>query len=336
MALTLGASAICKAVVISFVVVAGDSPATAALRELKPGDPIPAFAVKALDGRTLSNSTYKGKVLLMVLARPRQKKSLRALEAAQQIAGDFTDAKLAVLAVSTKPDSAESFERLAAEHGITYPMAMDPGRKLYGALGVIVSPTTLLVDESGVLRFAVGHIPPNFEKKLRIHTELLLGRIDADGHTAQLGALKQNKPDRFSAADRQVALVKTLMDQKRFELAAQTLAKLDRSENAVPVAVLAGTCYLALGDLDKASQELDPLASHKPASSELTLALGRLAAARGQDDKAVAYLRDALKLAPKKGPIFYELGRLHERQGRLQAAVDCYRKALDEAYGAQP
>lgn len=45
---------------------------------------------------------------------------------------------------------------------------------------------------------------------------------------------------------------------------------------------------------------------------------------------------EALKSAPKNGAILYELGCLYQRQGKLAQAAECYRQALQAAYGPGP
>jgi HemY protein len=82
---------------------------------------------------------------------------------------------------------------------------------------------------------------------------------------------------------------------------------------------------------DHAAEQLEAaeswLALH-PENPKLLLALGRLAIACGQDQKAVGYLEKAISL---RGPIeaFRELGALFERLGDKDRALACYRNGTN-------
>lgn len=306
------------------------------LRNVKVGDQVPTFSVQGLDGASIDKATYQGKVLLLVFAKPNQEHSLKALRAVQRISKESHSTNLAVLAVSTKPEvAAESLKGLAAEYGLSVPMAIDPGRKMYGDFGLRVAPTTLLIDESGKLRFVLPHMPPSYERKLRIHTDLLLGKIKKEEHDALLADVGKDEYKAQDAFERRLAFAQTLVDQKKCDQAVPILTKL-RSENkgSIPVAILLGTCYLAAGNVEEAAECLDPLSGRQPCPPKLELVLARLELRRGNEDKAENHLLDALKRSPEKGRVLYELGRLYERQGKLEQAVDCYRKALDEVFAA--
>jgi tetratricopeptide (TPR) repeat protein len=305
---------------------------TQALRNIRIGDQVPAFSVKALDGNTVSKTGCAGKVLLLIFARPEQEESLEALRAAQRILRDNSDSRLSVLAVSSKPTAGDYFKRLASDKGFTFPIALDPERKMYGDFGLLVSPTTLLIDGKGVLRYELAHMPPNYERRLRIHMDHLLGRISQKEHDALLAPAKPGESEYTDSYERRLALARTFVDQNKLEQAVSLLTKLRSESDSTLATALLATAYLRLDKVDEAARCLDPIADTKPAPPVLTVALARLELYRKNDGEAEKYLLEAVKTSPKKGLILFELGRLYERQGKLGKAVECYRKALEEAY----
>ncbi len=308
--------------------------ADGALRNLNPGDLIPEFSCQGLDGNTYARSDYKGKVLVMLFVRPGQKFSSKALRLTQRIVGACAAPKPSVLAVSTKPEAGEAFAKLIKDLPFKHPAALDAGRKAYGAFGVIVAPTTLLIDDKGVLRFILPHMPKTYERQLRAHVDFLAGHTTEAQHAAALNG--NNKPisDEGVTLDRKLALARMLIDQRKHAMAIPVLEKLASGEKVDPrVAELLGACHLAVGDVEAAAKNLDPLAKQARMSPSLRLVLARLEIRRGNDDKARTHLEEALKTAPKKGPLLYELGRLHERGGETDKALVCYRRALDIYYG---
>lgn len=321
------------AVAVAVLMSLGAAPESMALRNIKVGDPIPAFSVQSLDGTSVNKGTSKGKVLLIVLARPKHDKSRQALRVAQRILTERDRAKFAVLGVSTKPGTEEYFKGLVSELGLTYPIAIDPGRKMYGALGVIVTPTTLLIDEDGILRFELPHMPPGYAHRLGVHTDLLLGKISRDEHDARLAQKRDARADGQDSWTSRLALAQALLGQQKPEQAIPILTKLHAEKDTVAVSTLIGTSLLDLNRTDEAAKYLDPLAARNTGSPRVTIALGRLEIERGNDQAAETYLRAALQASPDKGPILYYLGCLFERRGELPKAVDFYRRALEEAYG---
>ncbi|UCE59649.1 MAG: tetratricopeptide repeat protein [Phycisphaerales bacterium] len=305
---------------------------TKGLNNIGIGDPVPAFSVHTLDGAVIESKTYQGKVLLVVFARPDHEKSLRALKVAQEILTANTGSGLSVLAVSTKQDAGDCFGRIAAEFNITYPIGVDPERKMYGDFGVFVAPTTVLIDEAGVLRFVIPHTPISYDRRLRLHIGLMLGRISQAEHERKLSQTDETAAHGQDSWTRRLGLAQRLVDQGKFEQAMPILEKLIGEKDTAAAPVLMGTCLLNLGRIAEAAQYLDPLSDRQFKSPKVKLSLARLELSRGNDQAAEQYLRDALKVSPTKGPILYQLGRLHERRGELHEAVQCYRNALEEVF----
>jgi peroxiredoxin len=309
---------------------------TIVLRNVKVGDAIPAFSVQALDGTSIGSEAHRGKVLLMVFVRPEHEKSLRALKVVQEILKENVDSKLAVLAVATKPGTEEHFKRIVAECNLTFPVAMDPGRKTYGEFGVVVAPTTLLIDGGGILRFVLPHMPLSFDRRLRIHTDLMLGKISREEHEKRLSESDQSKVEGQDPWTRRLGLAQRLIEQRNLKEAVALLEQLHAEKSSAQVATLLGTSLLELDRVDEAAGYLEPLAKQGPISPKVKLALGRLEVARGNHELAESHLLDALSRSPKKGPILFDLGRLYERKGDLTRAVKCYREALEEVFEKQP
>lgn len=305
-----------------------------ALRNVKIGDPLPDFSVSGLDGRTYTLAGCKDKVLLLLFVRPEQERSLAALLTVQRLAAQVQGAAVTVLAVSSDEKGGDYFKRVAADNGLTLPIALDPGRKMYGALGLVVTPTTLLVDPKGIHRFELPHVPPDYERSLAIHLDLLLGRIDQKTHDERLQQIRQDANAWNDTVQTRMAYAQTLNDRGAFDEAIPVWQALQKQKDNAQVAAGLATAYLGLDRLDDAAACLKPFAEEQPLPPVLNLPLARLEARRGRDEEAERFLQAALKISPQKAAILFELGRLYERRDRCDLAVDCYRKALEEVLGA--
>ncbi|MBU0719212.1 MAG: tetratricopeptide repeat protein [Planctomycetes bacterium] len=312
----------------------GDASSAMGLRNVEIGASVPAFSVRALDGTTVERDAFQDRVLLVVFTRPDHEKSLKALIAAQSILEANADAKLSVLAVATQEEADQYFRRIVAENHLTYPIALDPQRKMYGDFGVVVAPTTLLIDGGGILRFVIPHLPISYDRQLRLHTELLLGKITTEDHQQQLAQADESKVDGQDPWTRRLGLARILIDQRNWEQAVPILTKLCAERDDPLAAALLGTALLELNRVDEAATYLEPLAKRELKSPKIMLALARLELRRGNDNAAEQYLTGALAISPAKGPILFELGRIHEKRGDLNKAVECYRQALEELLGS--
>jgi tetratricopeptide (TPR) repeat protein len=321
------------ATAVAGLVAAAAPAANTELREAKIGEPLPPFSVQVPERPDVTNETYRGRVLMVVFARPDHAKSLEALKVAQNVLAEYADSKLAVLAVSTKAEGADLMAAVASKHRLTFPIAVDAGRRMYGAIGVVVAPTTLLVDEAGVLRFVLPHVRVGHEDRLRTHTALLVGRIDQAEHDRRLAIPNQARVEGQDGWTRRLGLARRLVEQGKYDLAVGTLKEL-RAQRDVPAAiVLLGDALLRQGQVDEAAACLDALGKEEAKSPKVKAVLARLELARGNEEAAEAYLVDAVGTAPAKGPLLYQLGRIYERRGDLKKAAECYRQALQEVYG---
>jgi len=321
----LGGSAILAGLLTSLVY----AEPTMALRNVKPGDAIPTFSVTCLDGTSLNKSDLKDKTAVLLFVRPEHPASLTALKEANRVRRDYGDAALVVLAVSTDDKGAAYFTRMIADHQLELPIAVDRERAMYGTYGVVVAPTTLLIDTKGILRFELPHMPPNYTDRLRGHLDLLLGRITAEEHEAGLTVTRPAVSESQRRAERRLAMAESLMAQKDFSQALAILTELNTEAADPHIAMLLGICHVRVGHLTEAGELLES-ATLKEANPEgLALARARLAVARKQDDRAEALLLTAVEESAEPVLALYELGQLYERKKDLERAAACYRKALE-------
>lgn len=305
-----------------------------ALRNVKPGDPVPPFTCQGADGKQFKKADYTGRILVLVFARPEQPESLKALRTVQKLLADHPGSALSALGIATQAGGAERLRRAAGDVPFTFPIADDADRRTYGAFGVIVAPTTLLIDGAGVLRFILPHIPPDYERRLKAHADLLLGNISPSEHAAALKGDRRPISRKQAKTARRLALARKMAAQGDYDTAIAILEKTTPDEGQrSAVATLLGTCYLANDRVEAAAKCLAPLADLKPAPRGLALALARLAIRQGRDAEAERRLLDALKTCPDPGPILFELGRLYERGGKTEQALKHYREALEHVYG---
>jgi len=131
----------------------------------KIGQDVPSFTVKTIDGKTISMSELKGKVVLLnffatwcgpcMSEMPRVEKEIW-----QKYKGD----KFIVLVIG-RGHTAEDMIKFNKEKGFTFLIAPDTKNEIYGKFATRVIPRNYIIDKNGKIAFqGVGYIAEEFEK----------------------------------------------------------------------------------------------------------------------------------------------------------------------------
>lgn len=113
--------------------------------------PAPDFTVAAPDGRPIRLAEYRGGVVLVNFWAtwcPTCREEMPALE---RLHARFRADGLVVLAIAIDPDGASAVVPFVAEHGLTYPVGLDPKMTVSDRFGVRALPSSFLVDRRGRL-----------------------------------------------------------------------------------------------------------------------------------------------------------------------------------------
>ena len=121
----------------------------------KVGDPAPDFTLETLDGRTMSLSQYKGKVVVLGLFHICEPCMIQGTEL-QKVHEAVQGKNVQVLGVNSAGNSKEKVKEFLHEFPVkvTYPYMVDPKKetdKLYGGGRFI--PNVYIIDQQGIIRW---------------------------------------------------------------------------------------------------------------------------------------------------------------------------------------
>jgi peroxiredoxin len=127
------------------------------------GNPAPKLDLKDLNGRPVSLSSYQGKTILInfwaTWCVPCLKEIPDLVKLQRSIKGPFTVVGIAV--ASGEPDD---IARFAKDHGMNYPILLDPDQRAYQKFRLIGLPASFLVDKNGTI--AKSYVGPQTYEKL--------------------------------------------------------------------------------------------------------------------------------------------------------------------------
>lgn len=130
------------------------------------GENAPDFTLVTLDGKAVTLADYKGNKPLMLIFWaswcPACKKEIPQIN---RLAADFVPRGLAVLAVNVGVnDSAAKAAAYRDKYGLDYPVAFDEGSEVSRAFGVVGTPTVIITDKSGIVRYRGSSVPEDLGK----------------------------------------------------------------------------------------------------------------------------------------------------------------------------
>ena len=117
------------------------------------GQPAPDFVLRGLDGRNLRLSEFRGQVVLVNFWARSDGDSRQQMPALDRINITYQRAGLVVLGVSVDEDLRRAKE-FAAAMSVSYPILFDTGTAIGKDYFLQKMPMTILVDRSGIVRYA--------------------------------------------------------------------------------------------------------------------------------------------------------------------------------------
>jgi thiol-disulfide isomerase/thioredoxin len=120
------------------------------------GSRLPDFSVKDLQGRELSSTDFRGKVLLVDVWATWCQPCKKEMPGYQKLLDRYGSRGFAVLGLkATMMMDTEDPMQFAREAGVHYPLAIASGQVTQALGGILGLPTTFIYDRQGILRYKV-------------------------------------------------------------------------------------------------------------------------------------------------------------------------------------
>ncbi len=139
----------------------------------KVGDNAANFSITRLDGSTFKLSDYRGKKAVNLIFWATWCSNCKAEIPVLNALHEKHGSDIELLAVNvTVNDSLRRVKHYQKKYKLTYPLAFDEGRKVSKAYGIVGTPTLIIIDINGVIRYRAAETPEDIEK----HLDTLMGR----------------------------------------------------------------------------------------------------------------------------------------------------------------
>jgi len=303
-------------------------PAANALN-ISEGQSVADFTATTLDGRSISLNALHGKAVVMVYWKTGQEMSLQALEDIKEVAGRFRKEGVQVIAVIPDSDDRDKAKKIIRGNNIKFPVALDPERAIYGAYGIRVYPTTMIVDRDGKLAYAIAGHSQDYKKFLKGYLGKTVGELDETGLEKAISTEAIVEDHAASEMNRLYNLALKFNRAGMTDMAISNAAKAVAAKpEAVKAQVLLGFLQLKNDDPDSALAVFEKALQDDPKSRDAMTGLGSALVAKGNADRALSVLNGALMTNPYPQWTYYELGKAYELKGDKDKAIRMYKKAM--------
>jgi Tfp pilus assembly protein PilF len=307
-------------------------PCRAQLRKIKTGDEMPEFSLPGPDGNLFNYKSDNQRVFAVVFLQANQKQSERAVAGVKEVIKELQEKAetFDFIAVIDGPDALGFYDSINKEPQNNLRFLMDTEYKLWGKLGIIAAPTSLIVGKDGKILWIKAGYGYDFAPLLRFHLNQALGIVgqDLSEESTQVETLSNTAVD--MRVGRHLQMAKMLEKKGRYESAITEVTKAKELDpNSIEIVLELGELYCRA---NKGKEAMDTVAKIETESyllkARVKLISGWANRQAGDLDAAEKYLLEATKLDPKSSRGFFELGKVYQGKGQNDKAMQSYHKAL--------
>lgn len=305
------------------------------LSQINQFDEIPNFTLPKLASPETSVELRKlNSPAVLIFGEPYNERTLKSLTELKKAYGSvgLTEADLKVFLIISQAPDQEQMAQLYGEGKIKTEILLDKDLKVFGDCGIVVVPSTIVVDKQGRVDLAVSGLPLSYADMITNAILLATDRITPQQYESLGSPMQKTDTQRESVtrAHRLVNLAGELVKRGYIVLALERYREaLKIDENYLPARIGAARCLVKLNLLLDAMDELQGILEIDSDHVEANLIIAQVEIMRGGDDieEGKAKLQRLLALNPDHPEANYLMGMACESQGQVDHAMGYYKKA---------
>ncbi len=300
------------------------------LRRIHVGQTMPEFSLTDAEGGTFRYQHERAQVLAIVIVQAGQKNLNRIAMDIESLVEQLRAEKPAFdcVGVMSGPGGKDFLRARDAEARARFPIFSDPNFAFWGKLGVIATPTAVVVGPDHRIQWVDAGYGYDFMAGFHAQLSKALGLTDSTDASVRVETL-ENASDR-ARRERRIRMARTLARKGRLESAIRELEKVrELDPNAVDVALELGEVLCRAGKNEaalKVAAQAKAKTRQEQAGALLVCAWARRQ--MGELDAAESLLARALELEPGSARTLYEIGKVYQAKGDVEKALASYRRAL--------
>lgn len=304
------------------------------------GSVMTTFTCRTLQGKEFRYEPRSDRVTILAFVTAYQKQSDRTIDDLLSLVASARGAghPVELLLVVSGDMSAEYLEKTRGGFSPYITVLKDDQDALWGKLGVIVAPTTFLVDSEGVVSWVRAGHSFDFAVEAEARLDSALGKEPAPDRGDAPSVPKPAPPDKPELAGKHIRMAQILARRGDLEAAVdEGRQAADLTPEAVPVRLELVRLLCLAGRAEEALALTGTIVPENEQNRAQLLALsGWAQRLKGELDPALASLTESTTLDPTSSRAMYELGKVLEAKGDCESAMKAYARALALVYAADP
>jgi len=162
---------------LAIFIASASSADCAAYRFVDIGDPYPAFCAQQFQGDRVCSEKYEDTILVLTFFTLQQTSSEKVMNDLQEVAVRYQGKDLSVIGILSGEADLQGLDEFVRAHTLTFPILLDPDRRVYGDFGVFLYPATGIFARDKSLRYYLPARRINFDKHVDGYVRFLLEEI---------------------------------------------------------------------------------------------------------------------------------------------------------------
>lgn len=297
------------------------------------GGKAPDFTLDTIDGKKVSLSDYKEKIVVLIYWRTDHKRSSKTLEDGQEIFNKYSGKGVQFLGVVTDSENHDDVHKTVGDLKVAFPILTDAGRQVYGEYGVRVYPSTVVIDAEGNLVYDIPGHAVTYKTTLESYIKYLLKEVNDKELESLLNPHKEVADEATLSAERNYNLALKFTESGLIDQSIDAVKKsVQARPDMVKALILLGFLYLEDREADLALEAFNKALKVNPASNDAKTGVGGALIMKNDPDGAIAVLSEAVIANPYPQKAYYELGRAYELKGDKDMSIEMYKKALGKLF----
>lgn len=139
-----------------------------------PGRPAQDFRLETLAHDRFYLNQHQGQVVTLVFWATWCSSCKQELVALQSLVEQSPQEKLFIAAICTNPENLDTLKAIVQNLGLTYPVLLDQGAKVFQQYHLRAYPTTIIIDQAGIINVVRVGYSPVFMKQIKTTVDSLL------------------------------------------------------------------------------------------------------------------------------------------------------------------
>jgi len=302
-------------------------------REFKVGDPVPDVTLAPMEaGKSqITFSGLKGKPFIVIFwgadLPEKIKHSAKVLGEIEGLVPFLNERNIDRYSINVQNDDSAAINEVLNKSKSSIAIYKDENLKAYGALGIYVVPTFLLVDRDGNVAAGMGY-SRDLVDRLKGSIEIMLGEKTAEQVAAELRPEMIEASDEAKGSRRHFNYGLVMVKRGQFDAAIREFSKAVEIDPSMSKSHLQlGCLYLRKNDYENAEIAIDKVLEVDPESVRGKICRGELLRLKKQLDEADKLLLKVISAHPEKYEAHYNLGRVLEDKKKNKESMESYKKA---------